>query len=130
MESDPPAITISTRISGSDIRWKGEHKDIDTSYSTDIIKTVCNNVGDMNATLSCINDKTFNLTEVVEKAQCRNENLKDLGFWDEDLSYAYFGKLLTLHESYKIGTSWFQSLDITLNKGQKYVIWIHDNFIH
>ena len=111
--NEPPAITIQTWITGSDIPWKGKHEEI--SY-TDIFKNFCNKSEVMNDTLSCINDKTFHVTEVVEQAQCRGDDLHDPGFWDEDLSYVSYGKLLTLHESYKIGTNWFDSLRITLNK--------------
>ena len=92
---EPPAITIETVIrkdSGTEYSWKG-NSEVNFKYD-EVIETFCYKSGDMNATIKCIDDKTFRVAEVVEQAMCGDEDLNDPEFWSEDLSYFFLENFL------------------------------------
>jgi hypothetical protein len=79
-----------------------------------------------NETLGCINDKTYDVADIVEKAHSRDHKSNDPLFWKKNISHFMFGKLQTLSRGYNLGTDWFNSLNLTLNNTHKYFVWIHD----
>ena len=108
--------------------WKHGWKDDSEDYVPleKIVKTFCNKSENINDTLKCINDKTFNLSEVVMNTQIGHVNLTGQDLWRQDISLFYYGKSFTLIRPYEIGTNWYHSLNISFNKTQEYVVWIHD----
>ena len=93
--NDPPAITIATMQLNIEHGWKDDSDLYDIDM---IVETFCNKSENIN---DCINDKTFKLSEVVEKAQ---NGYDSSDFWSEDISNFYYGKTYTLSKPYKIGS--------------------------
>ena len=96
-----------------------------------VIGIFCNKSESLNETLRCINDKTYDLADIVENAQSGEHKPNGHLFWNPDISHFLYGKLYTLSSGYELGTNWFNSLNLTLNNTHKYYVWIHDHkFFH
>ena len=122
---DSPAITIAVREEkGGHHGWKAGHQS--DNVFIDMIGHFCSKFTSFNETVQCINDKTYNLSEVVENAETGMTTLNGPSSWNTDIFFFFYAKVNTLQSSYEIGTNWLNSLVMTLNKSQAYYVWIHD----
>ena len=123
----PPAITISAgrRSEGSFSHgWK-----VDSSIylpAGNIMETVCNKFDNINDTLACIEEKTFNFSDIIENANSGNIELNKAELWKREISYFWYGATLTLNGSYELGTQYSNALNININPTYIYYVWIHD----
>ena len=120
---EPPAITIAVMTKKDDVMkhgWKDDSFEGE-SYEN-VIGIFCNTSESLNKTLRCINDKTYDLADIVENAQSGDHKPNGHLFWNEDISHFLYGKLYTLSSGYEMGTNWFNSLNLTLNNTYKYCV--------
>ena len=117
----PPAITIVAWKTESEKGWKNNY--LDGNF-----KKNCNSSLDFDAVVTCINENTFNLSEVLEKATSGDEAQTDITnatLWSEDLSNFDLGKAFSLNHSFEIGKD-SRYLEIELKREMNYTIFIHD----
>ena len=124
---NPPSITIAS-VKPSNSSWSRGWKDTSDSASLvgKIVETLCNHSKDFHKTVSCIEEKSFNFSEVIVGAHNRNRDLKKAKLWKKDIFHFHYGATYTLNSSYSMDTKWFNSLNITLNPDLNYYMWVHD----
>ena len=122
----PPAITILAR----QVNVKHGWKNVSQRYipRSGAFKTFCGKSRTYEDAVRCINESTYDLFEMVNKAtNGRNKNLSNDNFWTGDMSTFYWGKSFTLNNSYELGSDISQLIRIYLNKNLRYKIFIHDS---
>ena len=130
---NPPAITI---VSWKNYQNRGWKNFAPKSHQSGInpINSNCPHYHEYDKVVACVNNATFNLSEVLEEAASGGEfgqNITHLKFWSEDLSNFEIGKTFTLNNSFQIGKD-SNPLKIILKRNQNYTILIHDPhyFLH
>ena len=118
----PPAITIATWKTKLETGWKKAFR------RGENLKTNCETTQDFDTMVACIDDKTFQLSEVLEEAISGDEterNITNATLWSEDLSNFDLGKVHTLNSSFQIGKD-SRQLTMNFKNDQNYTIFIHD----
>ena len=119
----PPAVTVIAWRQQSEKGWK-EESDSDKEY----LGKNCNISQEFQELTECINSKTFNLSEMLEKATSEDHTTKDLtnnSFWTEDFSNFDLGKSFSLNHSYEIEKD-SPYLGLFFKESLNYTILIHD----
>ena len=89
----PPAVTICARNTSTGLGWRRRHGDI-TVIHKDILRYQCGQ--DENIT-ACVEQNTFNLTEVVGDVSKGGTDMMDPNFWSGDFTWTIDGRCYTLH---------------------------------
>jgi hypothetical protein len=117
----PPAITLVAWTTELMKGWK------DVPMNASDLEGFCNTSASYSEIVQCVNNKTFDLSDMVEMAKFRHDgNVTHSKYWTEDLSRVIVVKVFTLNNSYEVGSSFVKFLKIEFKKGQKYSIYIHD----
>ena len=114
----PPAITVLAWRKQKEVGWKEKSN----------LTENCDVSQDFKDIIECIDNKTFNLSEILEQATSGDESKTDItnaSFWTEDLSNFQAGRCYSLNQSYDIGTD-SKIFSLSLRKSQNYTIFIHD----
>jgi hypothetical protein len=120
-------VTVCVRKYGQRKHGWRVQNDYKIKYN-EIFQTLCNSSTNAVEAEECLRNKTFNLSDMVEKVSDGNKSELNETFWREDISFFWDGRCQTLQRSasIEIGTKLGQRLEIKFNTSLEYFAVVHD----
>ena len=119
-QTDHPAITIMPYQHLIMEGWK------DVPEGSKSWSQVCNISQSFHNVSTCINEKNFKVSEVIEKTASNAEKIIGPESWKEELTRFMTGKVFSLNSSFSLGATNDLSLKINFKSAARYAVFIHD----